>query len=116
MGQSNRQKTNHLLMKALGVLVFSACVLPAMALDLGRLQILSAIGEPLRAEIEVAQASTDELRTLRAQLASPGAFAQAGMEFNPALNGVTASLQTRANGAPFIVLNGRAPIQENLST
>jgi pilus assembly protein FimV len=113
MGQSNRQKTNHLLMKALGVLVFSACVLPAMALDLGRLQILSAIGEPLRAEIEVAQASTDELRTLRAQLASPGAFAQAGMEFNPALNGVTASLQTRANGAPFIVLNGRAPIQEN---
>ena len=113
MGQSNRQKTKNLMMKALSALFFSACVLPATALDLGRLQILSAIGEPLWAEIEVAQASTDELRTLRAQLASPGAFAQAGMEFNPALNGVTASLQTRANGAPFIVLNGRAPIQEN---
>ena len=113
MGQSNRQKTKILMMKALSALFFSACVLPATALDLGRLQILSAIGEPLRAEIEVAQASSDELRTLRAQLASPGAFAQAGMEFNPALNGVTASLQIRANGAPFIVLNGRAPIQEN---
>jgi pilus assembly protein FimV len=35
------------------------------------------------------------------------------MEFNPALNGVTANLQTRANGAPYIALNGRAPIQEN---
>lgn len=113
MGQSNRQKTKQLKMKALGALFFSACALPVVALELGRLQILSGIGEPLRAEIEVAQASPEELRTLRAQLASPGAFSQAGMEFNPALNGVTASLQTRSNGAPFIVLNGRAPIQEN---
>lgn len=113
MGQSNCQKTKNLKLKALSALVFSAWALPVVALDLGRLQILSAIGEPLRAEIEVAQASPDELRTLRAQLASPGAFNQAGMEFNPALNGVTANLQTRANGAPYIALNGRAPIQEN---
>jgi pilus assembly protein FimV len=113
MGQSNCQKTKNLKMKALSALVFSAWAWPVVALDLGRLQILSGIGEPLRAEIEVAQASPEELRTLRAQLASPGAFSQAGMEFNPALNGVTANLQTRANGAPYIALNGRAPIQEN---
>ena len=100
-------------MKALGALFFSAWALPVVALDLGRLQILSAIGEPLRAEIDVAQASPEELRTLRAQLASPGAFSQAGMEFNPALNGVTASVQIRTNGAPYITLNGRSPIQEN---
>jgi pilus assembly protein FimV len=113
MGQSKSQKTKNLMMKTLGALVFSAWVWPVVALDLGRLQILSAIGEPLRAEIEVAQASPEELRTLRAQLASPGAFSQAGMEFNPALNGVTASLQTRPNGGAYIALNGRAPIQEN---
>lgn len=113
MGQAKRQKTKSLKMKALGALFFSAWALPVVALDLGRLQILSAIGEPLRAEIDVAQASPEELRTLRAQLASPGAFSQAGMEFNPALNGVTASVQTRPNGAPYITLNGRAPIQEN---
>ncbi len=113
MGQSNCQKTKNLKMKALSALVFSAWAWPVVALDLGRLQILSGIGEPLRAEIEVAQGSPEELRTLRAQLASPGAFSQAGMEFNPALNGVTANLQTRANGAPYIALNGRAPIQEN---
>lgn len=113
MGQSNCQKTKNLKMKALSALVFSAWAWPVVALDLGRLQILSGIGEPLRAEIEVAQASPEELRTLRAQLASPGTFNQAGMEFNSALNGVTANLQTRANGAPYIALNGRAPIQEN---
>ena len=113
MGQTKRQMPKNHKMQALGALVFSAWVLPAAALDLGRLQILSGIGEPLRAEIEVAQASPEELRTLRAQLASPGAFSQAGMEFNPALNGVTASLQNRPNGTPVINLNGRAPIQEN---
>ena len=113
MGQTKRQMPKNHKMKALGALVFSAWVLPAAALDLGRLQILSGIGEPLRAEIEVAQASPEELRSLRAQLASPGAFSQAGMEFNPALNGVTASLQNRPNGTPVITLNGRAPIQEN---
>jgi pilus assembly protein FimV len=113
MGQAKRQKTKSLKMKALGALFFSAWALPVVALDLGRLQILSAIGEPLRAEIDVAQASPEELRTLRAQLASPGAFSQAGMEFNPALNGVTASVQIRTNGAPYITLNGRSPIQEN---
>lgn len=113
MGQLNRQKTKNLKMKALSALVFSAWALPVLALDLGRLQILSAIGEPLRAEIEVAQASPEELRTLRAQLASPGVFNQAGMEFNQALNGVTANLKTRPNGNPFISLLGSAPIQEN---
>lgn len=113
MGQTKRQMPKNHKMQALGALVFSAWVLPAAALDLGRLQILSGIGEPLRAEIEVAQASPEELRSLRAQLASPGAFSQAGMEFNPALNGVTASLQNRPNGTPVITLNGRAPIQEN---
>ncbi len=113
MGQTKRQMPKNHKMKALGALVFSAWVLPAAALDLGRLLLLSGMGEPLRAEIEVAQASPEELRTLRAQLASPGAFSQAGMEFNPALNGVTASLQNRPNGTPVIALSGRAPIQEN---
>ena len=113
MGQTKRQMPKNHKMQVLCALVFSAWVLPAAALDLGRLLLLSGMGEPLRAEIEVAQASPEELRTLRAQLASPGAFSQAGMEFNPALNGVTASLQNRPNGTPVIALSGRAPIQEN---
>lgn len=84
-----------------------------LALDLGKLQITSAIGEPLRAEVDIAQASPDELRSLRARLAAPESFHQAGMEYNPALAGVSASLQTRSNGSPFIALSGKTPIQEN---
>lgn len=100
-------------LKVLSALVFCAWNLPVLALDLGRLQVHSAIGEPLRAEIEIAQASPEELRSLRAQLASPASFLQAGMEFNPALAGLTAALQTRSNGVPYIALNGRAPVQES---
>ena len=89
MGFFKCLKTKPQMRKALGVLFFSVCTLPAVALDLGRLQVLSAIGEPLLAEIDVVQASPDELRTLRAQLAAPSAFSQAGMEYNPALSRVT---------------------------
>ena len=113
MGQSNRQKTQHLKMKALSALVFSAWALPVVALDLGRLQILSGIGEPLRAEIEIAQATAQELSSLRAQVASPKSFSQAGMEFNPGLSGLISTVVTQPNGKSFIQLNGLAPIKEN---
>jgi pilus assembly protein FimV len=113
MGQTNRKKANAHKLKAISVLVFSAWSLPLLALDLGKLQMLSAIGEPLRAEIEITQASPQELSTLRAQLASPEAFSKAGMEFNPALKGLTATLQTTTGGANVLVLNGQNPVQEN---
>lgn len=113
MGQSKHQKTKNLKMKALSALVFLAWAVPAVALDLGRLQILSAIGEPLQAEIEIAQATAEELSSLRAQLASPKSFNQAGMEFNPGLSGLMSSIVTLPNGKSFIRLNGQAPIKES---
>jgi pilus assembly protein FimV len=113
MGQTNRQTENKLRIKALCALVFSLWVIPASALDLGRLQIFSAIGEPLRAEVDIAQATAEQLSTLQTQLASPNSFNQAGMEYNPALVGMTATLQTRSNGARFIALNGQLPVREN---
>ncbi len=113
MGQTNHQTENKLRIKALCALVFSLWVIPASALDMGRVQIFSAIGEPLRAEVEIAQATVEELSSLQAQLASPNSFNQAGMEYNPALVGMTATLQTRSNGTRFIALNGQLPVREN---
>lgn len=113
MGLKIRRKNKSHQIQALSVLLLSLWAAPVKALDLGRIQILSSMGEPLRAEVEVNQASPAELSSLRAQLAAPNTFSQAGMEFNPALEGVTASLQTRSNGALFIALNGTLPIREN---
>ncbi len=98
---------------AIGAGVLLACSLSAHALTLGRFQVQSAMGEPLRAEVEVTQFTPEELRGLQAQLASPASFRQAGMEYNAALNGVVARVENRSDGRPFIVLNGRNPVQDS---
>lgn len=83
----------------------------AQALSLGRFQVLSSLGEPLRAEVEISLASAEESQGLRAQIAPLRNFQQAGMEFNPSLEGVSASIDNR-NGRWFIVLQGRKPMQD----
>lgn len=85
----------------------------AQALTLGRLQVLSGVGEPLRAEVEIAAATAAESQSLQAQIAPPRSFMQAGMEYNPALEGLSASIENRPGGRFFIVLQGRKPVQEN---
>lgn len=85
----------------------------AHGLTLGRLQVLSAVGEPLRAEIEVAAATAEESRELQARVATPRSFQQAGMEFNPALEGLAVNIEKRPDGRSFIVLQGQKPVQES---
>ena len=41
---------------------------------LGRVTVLSALGEPLRAEIDIPEITADEAATLRAGVAAPDAF------------------------------------------
>lgn len=113
MGQTNQVRAINFKVKVIGALMVSVWGLPAFSLELGRLQLQSAIGEPLRAEVEIAKALPEELLGLRVQVASPEIFRKAGMEFNPALRGVTATLKTGNNGVPVIVLNGRVPVQDN---
>ena len=100
-------------LKAISASILLVWSLPSHALTLGKFQVQSAMGEPLRAEVEVTQFTPDELRGLQAQLASPSSFRQAGMEYNPALNGVVARIENRSDGRPFIVLNGRSPVQDS---
>ena len=51
----------------------------AAALDLGQIQVKSALGQPLLAEIPLTPDSPAELRNLSARLASPEDFARAGL-------------------------------------
>lgn len=51
----------------------------ALALDLGQIQVKSALGQPLLAEIPVQQATPAELQKLSVQLASGDEFARAGV-------------------------------------
>jgi pilus assembly protein FimV len=86
---------------ALAVAVAAALTFPAsdaQALALGRITVQSALGEPLRAEIDVPEISAEEAATLRVGVAPQAAFRAAGVEFNPLLNSINVSLQRRPDG------------------
>ena len=84
----------------------------AAALALGRVNVLSALGEPLRAEIDVPEITAEEAASLRANIANPDAFRAAGLEYNPALGAAQVSLQRRANGTAFLRVNSDRVINE----
>lgn len=86
--------------------------LDAHALALGRISVQSALGEALRAEIDITEINATEAATLQASIASPETFKAAGVEFMPVLNGIQINLQRRANGQSFLRLTGQSPVTE----
>ena len=84
----------------------------AHALSLGRLTVLSALGEPLSAEIDIPELTAEEAASLKAGVASPEAFTAAGMEYNPAMVNLQASLQRRSNGSAYLRLDSNRAVNE----
>jgi pilus assembly protein FimV len=100
-------------LKQLTAAVASAMVLmtSAHAAGLGKLTVLSALGQPLRAEIELTSVSQEEAAGLSAKLASPDAFKTANIEFNPALLSLRFNVEQRA-GRQFIRVSSSQPLNE----
>ena len=84
----------------------------AVALSLGSITVQSALGEPLRAEIDIPDINSEESSSLKASVATPDAFKAAGLEYNAAMSGLQVSLQRRANGRAYIRLSSDKPINE----
>lgn len=83
----------------------------ANAAGLGKLTVLSALGQPLNAELEL-MATRDELSSMNARLAPNEAFKQAGIEFVPVLAGIKFNIAKRADGKSYIRLSTDRPINE----
>lgn len=94
-------------------LAAALAVLPlaADAAGLGKLTVLSVLGQPLRAELDIS-ASSEELSSLSARMAQPEAFRQAGIEYITALSGVRFSVDKRPDGRPFLRLSSERSINE----
>jgi len=84
----------------------------AHALALGRITVQSALGEPLRAEIDIPEINAEELASLRTSVAGPEAFRAAGLEYNPALSGIKITLERRPDGRHFLRLSSPRPVNE----
>src|SRR5690348_11404610 len=83
----------------------------AHAAGLGRLTVLSPLGQPLLAGIEIVSLQAGEDDSLSARLASPEAFEQAGIDINPLLNSVRISLERRDKRA-FLRVTTSQPVNE----
>ncbi|MEO6407664.1 MAG: FimV/HubP family polar landmark protein [Burkholderiaceae bacterium] len=84
----------------------------ALALGLGRLSVQSALGESLRAEIDITSMSPEEAASLRVRIASPEAFRAAGIDYNTVLPGTQAVMLRRSDGRPYLRLTSNRPVQE----
>lgn len=84
----------------------------ASALALGRITVQSALGEPLRAEIDLPQITPAEAESLRATTASPEVFRSQGMEYSPAMNGLQIQLQRRSDGTAVLRLSSDRPVND----
>ena len=89
----------------------AALSLTADAAGLGKLTVLSGLGQPLNAELELT-ATRDELSTMNARLAPNEAFKQAGIEFAPVLAGIKLNIAKRADGKSYLRLSSDRPINE----
>jgi pilus assembly protein FimV len=84
----------------------------AWSLGLGRLQVQSALGETLRAEIDVTSLSPEEATNLRVRVAPPDAYRAAGVDYNQVLTGTQAELLRHADGRPYLKLTSDRGVQE----
>ncbi|HRC39812.1 MAG TPA: hypothetical protein PK420_17190, partial [Rubrivivax sp.] len=97
-----------------GVALAAACLCgtQAWALGLGRLTVQSALGEALRAEIEITSLSAEEAASLKLRVASPDAYRAAGVEYNPVLPSALVQLAQRADGRSVLrVTSDRAVLE-----
>ncbi|MCC7682893.1 pilus assembly protein FimV [Janthinobacterium sp. FW305-128] len=108
-----RPRVASLAIKTLSSAVACAVLLSpaASAAELGKITVLSAAGQPLRAEVELLAIKPGEAASLLAKLAPPEAYRQANVEFNPALNALTFAVENR-NGKPFIRISSAQPVAE----
>ena len=104
----NRTTTTRLL----ALLTLALLPLDVLAAGLGRLAVLSGLGQPLRAEIEVVSLQRGEAESLSARIATPDAFREAGVEYGAAVPRVRTVLERRPNDRYVIVLSTPQPVEE----
>jgi pilus assembly protein FimV len=97
-----------------GLAIATACLwgLNAQALGLGQLRVQSALGEPLRAEIDVTSMTAEEAGTLVLRVAPPDAYRAAGVDYNAVLPGTQVQLMKRPDGRSYLrVTSDRAVVE-----
>ena len=82
------------------------------AAGLGKLNVMSGLGEPLKADIELISVTPEELSSITAAIASEEAYATQGIEKPASHNTIKVNIAKNASGAPILKLQSSQPISE----
>jgi pilus assembly protein FimV len=105
-------KAGRIALNGIAVAAMCIAVQGAWALGLGRLNVQSALGETLRADIDITGLSAEEEGSLRVRVAAPDSYRAAGVEYNAALAGAQVVLARRSDGQPYLRLTSDRSVQE----
>ncbi len=83
----------------------------AEAAGLGKLTVLSGLGQPLRAELDIG-AAKDEMTGMTARLAPQEAFRRAGVDFSSVLLDLRFAVEKRPSGQSVVKVTSAKPINE----
>jgi pilus assembly protein FimV len=97
-------------------LAFALCLafLPSsvLAAGLGKLNVMSGLGEPLKADIELLSVTPEELSSITASIASSEAYTNQGIEKPASHNDIKIQVTKNARGVPVLKLNSAQPITD----
>jgi pilus assembly protein FimV len=99
---------------SLRLLAFAALFVPALvaAAELGRLTLLSGVGEPLRAEIEIVALHPGEAATLGARIPPADVFWRANLEPAPVIDELRVAVERRAPGRYVVAIRSNGPVTD----
>ena len=107
----NTDKRKHLKATLIAAAI-AVLPLASHAAGLGRITVLSVLGQPLKAELEVT-ANRDEAPSLVAKVAAPEAFHQAGIEYSSALATLRFSRDIKERGGRrYLEISSDRPLNE----
>jgi pilus assembly protein FimV len=78
---------------------------------MGGINVVSALGQPLKADVELVAVNKAEKTSLVARLASPDAYKGAGLEY-PYGNKFKLQIESRANGELYLKISSEQPVNE----
>lgn len=86
--------------------------LSSYSAGLGKLNVNSGIGEPLKAEIELLSVTPEELSTLAASIASEDAYVQQGIPRLGIHNNIKVEVAKNADGSPVLKIRSSQPVSD----
>lgn len=88
----------------------------ACAAGLGSINVTSALGQPLKAEIELVSVDKIAKSTLIAKLASAEAFKNAGLDYPYGLPKLKFEIESRADGESYVKVTSAQPVNDPFIT